>query len=362
VSPPLFEVSGLSIDVYAPRAGSPGGGSESVYGKSDTGWRPALRNTTFSVASGEVLAFVGESGGGKTLSVLGSLDLLAPSARIIAGEVRYKGQLIYPHPVKPSRNPLRRLVKKKNPDYDDVAWRTIVGPNIGVLFQNPVAALSPMLLLGNQTGEVLEEHTTLTQQEVEARVHEIFGRVRLPRWGEGLFRHQLSRGGAQRAMLAGALIKAPELLVADEPLSGLDVSVAASILELIRDLKRERGMAMILVTHDLATVASIADRVAVVYGGRIVEEGPAEQVYYRPTHPYTEGLLGSIPSMRADRLRPISGEPPSITALPKGCAFHPRCPYAIDRCRTEPPIDQPIGMGRVACHLGFELDLRGVGD
>ena len=324
-------------------------------------WRPALRNTSFSVSSGEVLAFVGESGSGKTLSVLGSLDLLAPSARIVAGEVRYKGELIYPHPEVRSRNPFRRLWRKKRPKFDDVAWRKIVGPNIGVLFQNPVAALSPMLLLGSQTGEVLEEHTGLTQQEIEDRVHDIFGRVRLPRWGEGLYRHQLSRGGAQRAMLAGALIKAPELLVADEPLSGLDVSVAASILELIRDLKRERGLAMILVTHDLATVASIADRVAVVYGGRIVEHGPADQVYHRPTHPYTEGLLGSIPSVREERLHPIIGEPPVITALPKGCAFHPRCPYAVDRCRREVPVEDTIGLGRVACHRAFELDLRGVG-
>jgi peptide/nickel transport system ATP-binding protein len=201
----------------------------------------------------------------------------------------------------------------------------------------------------------------MSAEEIEQRVYEALGRVRLPRWGGGLYRHQLSRGGAQRALLAGALVKAPELLVADEPLSGLDVSVAAAILALIRDLQRERAMAMILVTHDLATVASIADRVGVVYGGKIVEIGPAEQVFYRPTHPYTEGLLGSIPTGRSERLRPITGEPPSIVALPRGCAFHPRCPYAVADCRSRVPVPQGIGNSEVACHRAFELDLRGVG-
>lgn len=355
--PPLFEVEDLSVDLHAPRAGAK---QSSFLDDADEGWKPALRNVSFSLDPGEVLAFVGESGGGKTLTVLGSLDLLAPSARIVGGEVRYKGEVIYPHPERKSRNPLRRLRRKKKRLFDDRAWRRIVGLNIGVLFQNPVGALSPMMVIGEQTGEVLDEHLGLPQEEIERRVHETLGRVRLPRWGSGVYRHQLSRGGAQRAILAGALIKAPSLLVADEPLSGLDASVAASILELIRDLQRERNMAMILVTHDLATVASIADRIAVIYGGRIVEHGPAEQVFYAPGHPYTEGLLGSIPSRSAARLRPIEGEPPSIVALPSGCAFHPRCPYAVDRCGVETPAPRRVGFADVACHRAFELELRGV--
>lgn len=358
MSPPLFEVSGLDVDVYAPRADTPN--SSPFAKRPEEAWRPALRDVSFSVAPGEVLGFVGESGGGKTLSVLGALDLLAPSARITAGEVRYKGALIYPHPERPNRNMVSRVFRRKKTVVDDATWRRIVGMNVGVLFQNPTGALSPRMLIGDQTGEVLDEHTGLTRAEIEQRVFDALGEVRLPKWGSGIYRHQLSRGGAQRAMLAGVLIKSPDLLIADEPLSGLDVSVAGAILELLRDLQHKRGMGMILITHDLATVASIATRVAVVYGGRIVEEGPVDRVFYQPTHPYTEGLLGSLPGLMPGRLRPIQGEPPVIVDLPRGCAFHPRCPYADTRCSTDVPVKETLGFSRVACHRAFELELHGI--
>lgn len=163
-------------------------------------------------------------------------------------------------------------------------------------------------------------------------------------------------------MLAAALIKAPDLLVADEPLSGLDPTVASAVLELIRDMVLRRNMAMIFVSHDLAMVASIADKVAVVYGGRVVEEGPADEIYYRPKHPYTEGLLGSIPGLGKGRLRPIRGEAPAITNLPPGCAFAGRCPYAVARCAVDIPSVTVQGPSLVSCHRAAELDLRGVLD
>jgi oligopeptide/dipeptide ABC transporter ATP-binding protein len=177
----------------------------------------------------------------------------------------------------------------------------------------------------------------------------------------GAYADEVSRGQAQRAMLAAALLSAPRILIADEPLSGLDVTVAQQVLALIDDLRRKRGMGLLLVTHDMAVAASVADRVAVVYGGAIVEEGPVDEIFFRPKHPYTAGLLGSVPGMGLGRLRPIEGEAPDLFELPRGCSFATRCEYAIDRCRQETPQARPVGPVRVACHRAEELALVGVG-
>ena len=208
---------------------------------------------------------------------------------------------------------------------------------------------------------MLSEHTELSREEIGARVLDALGDVQLPKREKFLsFRHELSRGQAQRAMLAAALIKGPDLLVADEPLSGLDPPVARAVLELIQDMRRKRGMAMIFVSHDLATVASIADRIGVVYGGRIIEEGDADQIFHSPQHPYTAGLLGSIPWPGVDRLRPIEGDAPPLTDLPPGCAFAPRCEFADQRCRAERPPIETAGTTLIACHHHATLELPGI--
>jgi oligopeptide transport system ATP-binding protein len=171
----------------------------------------------------------------------------------------------------------------------------------------------------------------------------------------------MSRGQAQRAMLAAALLSTPRMLIADEPLSGLDVTVARAVLSLIEDMRRERGMGLLLVTHDLGVVAAVADRVAVVYGGLVVEEAPAAVLYRSPRHPYTDGLLGSVPALSRGRLRPIPGDPPELWALPPGCPFAPRCAFALEACRAERPRPRQVGESKVACLRAEELALPGIG-
>jgi oligopeptide/dipeptide ABC transporter ATP-binding protein len=232
------------------------------------------------------------------------------------------------------------------------------------MFQNPVGAWTPDLVIGEQSGEVLDEYTDLSSEEIEQRVYDSLGEVKLPRSSRffGAFRHQLSRGMAQRAMLAAALIKAPHLLIADEPLNGLDASVAAGIMDLIQDMQQTRDMAMIFITHDLASVARIADRVAVVYGGQIVEQASVTEIFHRPRHPYTSGLIGSIPGVSSGRLRQIDGEAPLLVDLDRsGCSFVARCDYATDVCRTRNPAVSQVGQSEVRCHHAAELDLPGIG-
>lgn len=367
MSPPLFEVRNLAVAVYDEdlAAGSTSKGSglllESEQRELPAGWRSAISDLSFTVQPGEVLAIVGESGGGKTLSLLGSFDLLGGGARVIGGEVFLDGDQIYPLPG--TRKRMWRLRRKTSRyTFDDGDWREAIGMDVGFLFQNAITAWEPTSYIGDQAGEALGEHTELTQEEIEERVFDALGDVKLPKAHKFFsLAHQMSRGEAQRAMLAAALTKSPRLLVADEPLSGLDVSVAAAILDLIRDLQRKRNMAMILVTHDLAMVASIADRVAIMYAGRIVEIGPSDEVFHHPQHPYTDGLLSSIPMPGVDRLLPIEGDPPRlIDVSPDQCSFAPRCPYAVAACGENLPELEPTGSGAVACFRHTELNLRGL--
>ncbi|MGI9666082.1 MAG: oligopeptide/dipeptide ABC transporter ATP-binding protein, partial [Acidimicrobiia bacterium] len=221
---------------------------------------------------------------------------------------------------------------------------------------------TPDHVIGAQAGEALDFHSDLSQEEIEQRVFDALGEVKLPasRRLFGAYRHQLSRGMAQRAMLAAALTKAPLLMIADEPLNGLDPPVAAAIMDLLKDMQEKRSMAMIVVTHDLAAVASLADRVAVLYSGEIIEEAPAAHLYHHPKHPYTAGLIGSIPGVTAGRLRHIPGEAPRLTDTDwSRCVFVDRCEYATDVCAT-PPQQQVIDETTVACHHAAELDLKGL--
>ena len=244
----------------------------------------------------------------------------------------------------------------------DDGYRNVLGTRIGVLFQDAIASWEPTAVIGDQAGEVLGEHTDMTREEIVDRVLEALGEVQLPKVNKYLsFRHELSRGQAQRAMIAAALVKGPQLLVADEPLSGLDAPVAAAVLDILRDLKTRRQMAILLITHDLATVAATADRVMVMYAGRIVEEGPVAEIYYRPSHPYTEGLLGSVPSLTAKRLMSIPGDPPRIQdVLPDSCAFASRCPYAVEVCLQGRPELRAVRASSAACFRAEEIELSGV--
>ena len=302
----------------------------------------AIDGISFCVGEGEALALVGESGSGKSLIAMGAVDLLPAGAVAVGGRTTFLGQVLQ--------------------DLEEADWRRLVGLGIGVLFQDAIGAWDPVEMIGPQSGEVLEAHEALGAEEVRRRVLEALGRVSLPRRLKYVsFAHEMSRGQAQRAMLAAALLSLPRMLIADEPLSGLDVTVARAVLGLIDDMRRERGMGLLLVTHDLGVVAAVADRVAVVYGGLLVEEAPAAALYRSPRHPYTDGLLGSVPGFTRGRLRPIPGDPPELWALPPGCPFTPRCPYAVAACRAERPRPRQVGESRVCCWRAGELALTGIG-
>jgi oligopeptide/dipeptide ABC transporter ATP-binding protein len=336
-----------------------------------SGWVELLSGVSYAVDEGEVLGLVGESAAGKSLMLMGAFGLLSSGARVIGGTSTYRGHEYQPfHPWfgeddKRSRKEKkqRRIAGTAIASYTDSEWARLVGTEVGFMFQNPVEAWTPDLVIGQQSGEALTEHTDLSPEEIEERVYDALGEVDLPRSKRlfGAFRHQLSRGMAQRAMLAAALTKAPQLLIADEPLSGLDAPVAANIMQLIGDMQEKRNMAMIFITHDLASVARIANRVAVVYGGQIVEQASVNDLYHHPKHPYTAGLIGAIPGGSSRRLSQIEGEAPLLVDLDRSaCSFVDRCPYATDQCRTQEPEIVVVGKTEVRCHRATELTLQGV--
>ncbi|MEN8040643.1 MAG: ABC transporter ATP-binding protein [Actinomycetota bacterium] len=371
---PLFEVEDLRIAVAdSRRHGSDIPGPVTDDGEElGSGWVEVIPGASYSVRQGEVLGLVGESASGKSLMLMGAFGLLSSGARVIGGTTRYSGQEYKPfHPWQgeddePSRRERkqRRIAGTAVARYTDDAWAKLVGTDVGFMFQNPIGSWTPDIGIGEQTGEALTEHYELTVDEIEERVLDALGEVKLPRSRGlfGAFRHQLSRGMAQRAMLAAALTKAPHLLIADEPLNGLDPPVAAAIMELIRDMTVERNMAMVFITHDLASIARIADRVAVVYGGAIVEVAPVGDIFHRPTHPYTSGLVGSIPGFSEGRLRQIEGEAPMLTEVARtACSFADRCPYVSDVCRSSEPSLSSVEGSEVRCHLAADLELPGIG-
>ncbi|HEY2552734.1 MAG TPA: ABC transporter ATP-binding protein [Streptosporangiaceae bacterium] len=302
----------------------------------------AVNDVSLSLSEGETLGIVGESGSGKSVTMMTVMRLINdPNARF-QGEVIYKG---------------RDLMKLGQ---DQI--RAIRGGGIGMIFQDPMTSLNPVYKVGWQIAEQIQAHDRVSKQAARARAIDLLKAVGIPHASERVdaFPHEFSGGMRQRVMIAMALSCNPDVLIADEPTTALDVTIQAQILNLIRKLKEDYGTAVVLITHDMGVVAEMADRIAVMYAGRIVEQGTQRELFYDPQHPYTWGLLGSI--ARLDRPRParlsvIPGLPPSLLSLPEGCAFGARCAHRFDRCAEQPPLQDKRGDGHLdACFL--ELDQK----
>jgi oligopeptide/dipeptide ABC transporter ATP-binding protein len=294
----------------------------------------AADGVSFDIARGETLALVGESGCGKSVTALGVLGLIPEPGRIEAGEVLFRGRDLL-------RLPARDL-------------RAVRGKEIALVFQDPMTSLNPVFTVGMQIGEALRAHGRASGRSARARAVSLLERVGIPspRERAECYPHQLSGGMKQRVMIAMALACEPALLIADEPTTALDVTVQAQIIDLLRALRQETGLAVLLITHDMGVVAELADRVAVMYAGKIVEEAPAGELFDRPLHPYTTGLFASQPRLHAPKepLRAIPGEVPDLFGYPAGCRFRPRCPLAIEACSTAmPPLAEAVPGRRTAC-------------
>lgn len=278
----------------------------------------ALHGISLSVARGEILGLVGESGSGKSLTGFSINGLISPPGRVVGGEVRVHGEDLL----------------QVGPE----EMRQARGRKIAMIFQDPMMTLNPVLRIETQMRDVLVAHLKLSRSEARARAIAALDEVGIPSPEERLraYPHQLSGGMRQRVAIAIALLHQPDLVIADEPTTALDVTIQGQILSLVQRLCRERGTALIWITHDLAVVAGIADRIAVMYAGRVVEMGPVDQVLDHPAHPYTKGLIASVPTrrMRGEKLQQIPGRMPALTDLPEGCPFQPRCSYATDACRS----------------------------
>jgi len=284
----------------------------------------AVDGVSFELAAGEVLAVVGESGSGKSVTAMTLMGLTrSPNAKF-GGTAHYKGTEL----ISASEDELRR----------------VRGAEVAMIFQDPMTSLNPVQKIGNQIVEQIQEHEGVPEQQARERTVELLERVGIPRASERVdnYPHEFSGGMRQRVMIALALSCDPSVLIADEPTTALDVTIQAQILQRMRDLREETGAAVILVTHDLGVVADIADRIAVMYAGRIVEQGTLDEIFYDPQHPYTWGLLGSITRVdkpRPERLPAIAGLPPSLANRPAGCHFRPRCPHEFAQCTEVPPLE-----------------------
>ena len=296
---------------------------------------PAVDDVSFEVRKGETLGLVGESGSGKTMTALSILRLVQPPGRIAGGRILFQGR------------DLMTLAERE--------MRRVRGAGIALVFQEPMTALNPVFTVGDQIAEAMVVHGLETRAGARRRAVELLGAVRVadPERAAHSYPHQLSGGMQQRVLIAMALSCRPSLVIADEPTTALDVTIQAQILDLLREMRQAFDLSMLLVSHDLGIIAGTADRIAVMYAGRIVEQGPVRSVFASPAHPYTKGLLLSIP--RGDgggRLAAIEGAVPAISELPPGCAFAPRCPDAIPVCRAERPLETVAGPGRVvSCHV-----------
>ena len=309
--------------------------------RTERGTVTAVDDVSFEVNSGETVAIVGESGSGKSVTALSILRLIPdPPGKIVSGEIIFDGT---------------DLVK-----LDDKGIRAIRGDRIAMIFQEPMSSLNPSITVGRQIAEPVNIHRGTPWAKALERARELLSLVRIPDAATRVsaYPHQFSGGMRQRAMIAMALACEPQLIIADEPTTALDVTVQAQILDLLQDLSRKARSALILITHDLGVVARYADRVIVMYGGRVVETAPASDLYARPSHPYTRGLMASIPRLDGDtgrRLVPIEGQPPDLSALPPGCAFAPRCRQAEARCRAERPVLRELAGRQVSCHEADRL-------
>ncbi|MFF0414094.1 ABC transporter ATP-binding protein [Kitasatospora sp. NPDC004745] len=307
---PLLEVDDLHIEFHT-----------------RDGVAKAVNGVSYSVSAGETLAVLGESGSGKSVTaqaIMGILDM--PPGRITAGRILFRGQDLLTMGAK--------------------ARRAVRGRKIAMIFQDALSSLNPVLSVGYQLGEMFRVHQGATRKEAKEKAVELMERVRIPaaRQRVGDFPHQFSGGMRQRIMIAMALSMEPDLIIADEPTTALDVTVQAQVMDLLAELQNEFHMGLILITHDLGVVADVADKIAVMYAGRIVETAPVRELYARPAHPYTRGLLTSIPRLdqKGQDLYAIKGLPPSLLRIPQGCAFNPRCDRARDRCLTELPALVPV--------------------
>jgi len=316
--PPLLEVEHLAVEFPTRR-----------------GTLTAVNDVSFAIAEGEVLGVVGESGAGKSITGSAIIGLIEPPGRIAGGRILFEGERI-----------------------DDLPYeklRRIRGKRIGTIFQDPLTSLNPLYSIGRQLVETIETHTELSGREARERALALLAEVGIPSPALRIdhYPHQFSGGMRQRVVIALALCANPRLVIADEPTTALDVSIQAQIIALIKRLCREHGTAVMLITHDMGVIAETADRVAVMYAGRVVELGPLREVVRQPRHPYTVGLMGSIPSLHESRARlaQIDGSMPRLAAIPPGCAFHPRCPRAFARCHGERPELIPDGPSEAACWL-----------
>ncbi|MFJ2740498.1 ABC transporter ATP-binding protein [Streptomyces sp. NPDC087440] len=308
--------------------------------KTRDGVAKAVNGVNYSVDAGETLAVLGESGSGKSVTaqaVMGILDM--PPGRIPQGEILFEGQDVL------------KLKEEQR--------RKIRGAEMAMIFQDALSSLNPVLSVGEQLGEMFVVHRGMSKKDSRAKAVELMDRVRIPAAKErvGQYPHQFSGGMRQRIMIAMALALEPKLIIADEPTTALDVTVQAQVMDLLAELQRELNMGLILITHDLGVVADVADKIAVMYAGRIVETAPVEEIYANPAHPYTKGLLESIPRLdqKGQELYAIKGLPPNLLNIPPGCAFNPRCPMAQDICRsTVPPLFDVAEGRQSACHFWKE--------
>ncbi|TAN56147.1 MAG: ABC transporter ATP-binding protein [Betaproteobacteria bacterium] len=322
MSAPLLEVKHLRVEFPTRR-----------------GTLVAVDGASLAIAPGEILGVVGESGAGKSLTGMAIIGLIEPPGRIAAGEIRLEGERIDGLP------------------YEQL--RRIRGRRIGAIFQDPLTSLNPLFTVGQQLTETILAHLEVTPAEALARALALLAEVGIPapRARIGHYPHQFSGGMRQRVVIALALAAEPRLIIADEPTTALDVSIQAQIIALLKRLAREHGTAVMLITHDMGVIAETADRVAVMYAGRIAEIGPVRDVIHAPRHPYTAGLMGSIPKLgpgagkKRGRLVQIEGAMPRLNAIPAGCAFNPRCPRRFERCLAERPELIAIGTTAAACWL-----------
>jgi len=298
----------------------------------------AVDDVSFEIAAGEVLGVVGESGAGKSITGTAVIGLIEPPGRIAGGEVWLKGERIDNLPPE--------------------QMRRIRGKRIGMVFQDPLTSLNPLYKVGEQIIETIRTHEAVSEQAARARAITLLEEVGIQGASQRIdaYPHQFSGGMRQRVVIALALAAGPELVIADEPTTALDVSIQAQIIQLLKRLCREHGAAVMLITHDMGVIAETADRVAVMYAGRIAEIGPVRDVVKVPHHPYTKGLMGAIPTLatNAERLTQIPGSMPRLTAIPTGCAFNPRCEHAFAKCFVERPEPIRVGNSEVACWLATE--------
>jgi oligopeptide/dipeptide ABC transporter ATP-binding protein len=298
---------------------------------------PAVNDVSLEILAGETLGLVGESGSGKSVTALSIMRLVQPPGHVAAGRVTFKG---------------RDLITLPERD-----MRAVRGADIALIFQEPMTALNPVFTIGDQIAETLIVHGRATKRAARAQAVELLRSVRIPDPESRVrdYPHQLSGGMRQRVMIAIALACRPSLVIADEPTTALDVTIQAQILDLLREMKAAFNLSLLLITHDLGVIAETADRVAVMYAGRIVETGPVRAILRSPQHPYTRGLLASMPGRsreRGTRLPAIDGAVPLLGRLPSGCAFNPRCPDRFEPCTSAPPPDYTVGPGQTAkCYL-----------